>query len=95
LLVNPERAAIMLFGGLALMVLLGTRSIDRKSAARNPEGWARFQAVTSNIPFAALIQGRTKLVVGELLVPLLVGLGVALATGFFHAQLFGVAAFAL
>lgn len=95
LLVNPERVALMLFGGLALMVLLGTRSIDRKGAARNPEGWARFAAVTSNVPFAALIQGRQKLVFAELAAPLVVGLGAALAFGFFHAQLFGVAAFAL
>jgi uncharacterized membrane protein len=95
LLANPEAAAIMLFGGLALMVLLGTRSIDRKGAARNPENWARFAAATSNIPFAALIQGRTKLALGELALPLAVGLAAALATGFFHAQLFGVAAFHL
>jgi uncharacterized membrane protein len=66
LFANGERFAIMLFGGLGLMVLFGTRSIDRKSQARNPEGWARFAAVTSNVPFAAIVQGRNKLVLSEL-----------------------------
>jgi uncharacterized membrane protein len=93
LLVNPEPVSIMLFGGLAAMVLLGTRSIDRKCAARNPEGWARFAAVTSNVPFAAIIQGRNKVALGDMILPLVVGLAVAGAVGYFHAQLFGVAAF--
>jgi uncharacterized membrane protein len=56
----------MLFGALGLMVLFGTRSIDRKGAARNPEGWAKFAAVTSNVPFAAIIQGRNKIVLSEM-----------------------------
>jgi uncharacterized membrane protein len=95
LLFNPEPVSIMLFGGLAFMVLFGTRSIDRKSAARNPEGWAPFAAATSNIPFAAIGQGRNKFAVGEMVAPLIVGLAVAGSVGYFHAQLFGVAAFRL
>lgn len=66
LFANGERFAVMLFGALGLMVLLGTRSIDRKTAARDPEGWARFAAVTSNIPFAAIVQRRNKLALGEI-----------------------------
>jgi uncharacterized membrane protein len=63
---NGERFALMLFGALGLMALLGARSIDRKTRARDPEAWARFAAVTSNVPFAAIIQGRNKLVLGEI-----------------------------
>ena len=93
LIANGEGTSLMLFGGLAAMVLFGTRSIDRKSAARDPEGWARFKAVTSNVPFAAILQGRNRLAVGEIVVPVLVALAVFGATLWFHRVFFGVAPF--
>jgi hypothetical protein len=43
LLLNGERFAVMLFGALALMAVLGARSIDRKGAARDPEGWEKLR----------------------------------------------------
>lgn len=92
-LVNGERFALMLFGGLALMAVFGARSIDRKGAARNPEGWEKFAAVTSNLPFAAIAQGRNKLVLGELGWRLLLAIAIAVTIGLFHRQIFGVAAF--
>ncbi len=93
LLANGERFALMLFGGLGLMVLLGTRSIDRKGAARDPEHWARFAALTSNIPFAAILQGRNRLVWSEIHWRLLVGLAVFALIAGFHGVLFGVSVF--
>ncbi|MGE0664465.1 MAG: NnrU family protein [Hyphomonadaceae bacterium] len=93
LLVNGERFALMFFGALGLMVVLGTRSIDRKGAARDPEGWAKFEAVTSNAPFMAITQGRNRLDIGEIGWRGLVGLAIAVAIALFHRQLFGVAAF--
>jgi uncharacterized membrane protein len=92
-LANGEGASLLLFGGLAAMALLGTRSIDRKSAARDPEGWARFSAVTSNVPFAAILQGRNRLAIGEIAMPLLLAAGVFAAVLWFHRVLFGVAPF--
>ncbi|MGE3930521.1 MAG: NnrU family protein [Hyphomonadaceae bacterium] len=93
LLANGERFAPMLFGALGFMALYGTRSIDRKTAARDPEAWARFAAVTSNVPFAAIAQGRNRLALGEWALGLAAGLAVFLLLGFFHRQLFGAAAF--
>jgi uncharacterized membrane protein len=93
LMANGELTSLLLFGGLAAMVLIGTQSIDRKSAARDPEGWARFKAVTSNVPFAAILQGRNRLAVGEIVVPVLVALVVFGATLWFHRVFFGVAPF--
>jgi uncharacterized membrane protein len=90
---NGERFALMLFGALGVMVLLGVRSIDRKGAARNPEGWARFAAATSNIPFAAILQGRNKLVLGEIGWRLLVAIAVFIGVGMAHRLLIGVAVF--
>ncbi len=87
LMVNGERIGIMLFGALAAMVLFGARSIDRKGAARDPEGWARFAAVTSNAPFAAIIQGRNKLDLGEIGWRGLVGVAAAFAVAWIHGQI--------
>lgn len=93
LLANGERFAVMLFGGLGLMVLLGTRSIDRKGAARDPENWARFAALTSNLPFAAIVQRRNRLVWAEIHWRALAGLAVFALIAGFHGVLFGVSVF--
>jgi uncharacterized membrane protein len=94
LLVNGERFAVMLFGALGLMVVLGARSIDRKGRERDPVAWARFEDVTSNAPFAAIAQGRNKLVVGEIGWRALAGLVVAVLIALAHERLFGASAFA-
>ncbi|MBS0385966.1 MAG: NnrU family protein [Proteobacteria bacterium] len=93
LLANGERWAVMLFGALGAMVLFGTRSIDRKGAARDPDGWAKFAAATSNIPFGATVQRRNKLAFSELWWRLLIALVVFLAVGLAHRSLFGAAVF--
>jgi uncharacterized membrane protein len=58
---NGHLAALILFGGLALEALLGTRRIDAKRLMRDPEGYGRFLAATSNLPFAAIVSGRQRL----------------------------------
>ncbi|MGE0045250.1 MAG: NnrU family protein [Hyphomonadaceae bacterium] len=92
LLANGERFAVMMFGVFGLMALLGTRSIDRKSAARDPEHWAKFAAVTSNVPFAAIVQGRNRIVWSELGWRPLVALAAYAAIAYGHAWLVGVPA---
>ena len=93
LFANPEVASIMLFGGLAAMAVLGTRSIDRKSAARNPAQWETFRAATSNIPFAAIAQGRNKLALGEMAPRLVIALLAFAAMAYFHEPVFGARVF--
>lgn len=58
---NGHLAALVLFGGLALEALLGTRRIDAKRLRRDPVTYGRFLAATSNLPFAAIIAGRQRL----------------------------------
>lgn len=87
LLANGAAYQVMLFGSLGLMSLYGTRSIDRKSAARDPEGWARFAAATSNVPFAAILQGRNRLVFSELWLRLLAALALFALAAAVHGWL--------
>jgi len=93
LLMNGERFAVMLFGALGAMSLYGARSIDRKRARLNPEAWARFEAVTSSVPFAAILQRRNRLDLGSIWWRALVGALVFVLAALFHRQLAGVAAF--
>lgn len=58
---NGDLASLLLFGGLAVLALGGTLAIDAKRRARDPEGFARLEAVTSNVPFAAIREGRTRI----------------------------------
>lgn len=94
LFANPETSSLMLFGGLAVMALLGTRSIDRKSQARDPAHWDAFRNVTSNVPFAAIVQGRNRFAIGETLPRMLVALIAFGAVGYWHGVMFGQKAFA-
>lgn len=93
-LVNGDGASLVLFGGLALLALIGSRSIDAKRAKRDPEAWARFSAVTSWLPFAAIAQGRASLSLGEIgWWRLLLGLVLyALLVSGLHLLVFGVSA---
>jgi uncharacterized membrane protein len=63
---NGDLASLILFGGLAMLALLGTRAIDAKRRARDPQGFARFAEVTSNLPFAALAAGRNRLAFADI-----------------------------
>jgi uncharacterized membrane protein len=90
LIVNGNLASLWFFGSLCLTALVGTRDIDRKRQRSNPESFARYRAVTSNFPFAAIVAGRNQLVLRELLLP--AGIGVALTALLltFHQRLFHV-----
>jgi uncharacterized membrane protein len=56
--------ALILFGGLLVLALVGTISMDRRKRS-NPD-WPRFAAVTSHIPFVAIAQGRNRIVWREI-----------------------------
>jgi uncharacterized membrane protein len=59
LISNGDTASVIFFGTFGLVSLLGTITMDiRKRAEANPR-WKTFYATTSNVPFAALIAGKT------------------------------------
>jgi uncharacterized membrane protein len=64
LLARGERAATVFFGGFLVLAVLGTVLMDRRKSAN--ADFQRFKAVTSNIPFVAIAQGRNRIVWREI-----------------------------
>lgn len=64
---NGDQASALFFGTFLFLALAGTVSIDAKRKRRDPEQWGRFVGVTSNIPFAAILTGRNRLRLAEVL----------------------------
>jgi len=93
LLVNGDRASIMLFGAMFVLSLCGTASIDAKRKRALGPTWDAFTAQTSNVPFGAIAGGRQRLNLGEIgwwRIALAVAVWAVLTWA--HPMLFGVAA---
>jgi uncharacterized membrane protein len=89
LLVTGHVASILFFGTLLLTALRGTSSIDEKRLRTNKAEFTRYLEVTSNVPFAAIIQGKNRLVWSELWVPVVIA-GLLLAVILhLHLRAFG------
>jgi uncharacterized membrane protein len=58
---NGDLGSLVFFGLLAALALGGTVLIDRKKQLALGSNWSRLAQVTSNVPFAALVAGRTGL----------------------------------
>ena len=58
---NGTPRGVVFFGLLALLALGGTVLIDHKKRLALGSNWVRLAEITSNLPFAALIAGRTRL----------------------------------
>jgi len=89
---NGDSAAIVFFGALLVTALAGMPSIDAKLARRDPSAWEALSGTTSVVPFAAIAQGRNRIVVREIgwVIP---GIGVVawVLMLVVHQWLFGVA----
>jgi uncharacterized membrane protein len=66
ILVNGDRAGLVLFTAMLLLAVFGTTSIDAKRRRALGEKWDAFAAQTSNIPFAAIAAGRQSLKLSEI-----------------------------
>jgi uncharacterized membrane protein len=93
LLVNGDRASIVLFGSMLALALFGTSSIDAKRKRALGATWDAFAAETSNVPFGAILRGRQRLRLGEIgWWRIALGAGVWAILTLAHPLLFGVAA---
>jgi uncharacterized membrane protein len=91
IIANGDWASIVFFGTFGILSLFGTVLMDRKIAARVGEtAWTPFSSATSNLPFAAIVGGRNRLVFAELWPPILVGSVVYLLLFWAHPWIAGV-----
>ena len=63
---NGDAASVMLFGWLTALALGGTVLLDLKKRRTMGEAWTAFAQGSSNVPFAALVAGRTKVGLAEI-----------------------------
>jgi uncharacterized membrane protein len=61
-----DLASLVFFGGFLILALAGTALIDARKADALGEDWARFAAVTSNVPFSAIVEGRNHFSAAEI-----------------------------
>lgn len=90
LIANGDGVSVIFFGTFLILGLVGGVLIDRKKQASLGAGWQPFAAVTSNVPFAAIAAGHNRLVLKELIAPILVGLVTYVGLFLVHPWLSGV-----
>lgn len=66
LLANGDEASLIFFGSIAVLAFAGTFLIDARRTRENAPGWGVFLQATSNLPFAAIVERRQKLSLGEI-----------------------------
>ena len=90
-LANGDVASLLFFGSLGTLSLWGTYLIDAKKARTMGAAWTAFAHATSNVPFAAIVQGRNRLVIRELIAPFVAGIVLYALVLWGHVYVSGVA----
>jgi uncharacterized membrane protein len=94
LLARGDLASLVFFGGFVALAGIGTLLIDARKRASLGDDWKRFAAVTSNVPFGAIVGGRNRFVPGEIGWKRIgVGLALYALLLFAHPYLFGARAY--
>lgn len=92
ILARGDTRSVVFFGGFLALAGIGTLLMDSRKRS-NPD-WARFAALTSNVPFVAIAQGRNRVVWREIgWQRPLIGLAVFAAVFLAHGWLFGARAY--
>ena len=88
---NGDFKSLIMMGGILILSLGGTFSIDAKIRRNQPEDWRCLKEVTSNLPFAAVAAGRAGLTLRSIgWVAPVVGVIAYLLLLWLHPWLFGV-----
>jgi len=91
---NGDAASVVFFGTFFVLAVLGTFSIDAKRARKMGEAWTGFAQRTSNIPFGAILTGRSSLKLADVFgLRQLAALAAFVAVLFVHHWAFGVSPF--
>jgi len=87
---NPDVAALLLFGAITTLGLIGTWHIEARRKAQYGEDWERFTANTSVVPFAAIASGRASVTLAEIgWWRIALGLGAYVSMIFTHIYMIG------
>ena len=88
-LLAPHLAGAVFMGGFAVLGIAGARHQDARNLATRGRAYADYVAVTSIVPFAAVLAGRQRLAGSELPVAgFAIGLAVAVVLRLAHGSLF-------
>lgn len=91
LLANGNIASILLFGSLLILALGGIAHIEARRRASGDPAWQRLTAVTSIVPFGAIVTGRARFSFSPLdWTRLALGLGLYALLLYVHGPVFGV-----
>jgi len=90
LISRGDVASLIFFGGFLLLAVSGTVLQDRRKDRVIGVDWQRFESVTSNVPFAAIIGGRNQFRFDEIgWRKVFAGLALYFVLAFLHPYLFG------
>jgi len=88
---NPRPGELFLFGSLFVVGFFGAYHQDRRKAREKGDEFKEFQKKTSILPFAALVQGKTRLELRDFsFIVLVIVLIAFVAMLYLHGRLFGV-----
>ena len=90
MIANGDTISIVFCATFLVLSGAGTVLIDAKKARALGDAWLPYRDQTSNVPFAAIISGRNRLVLGELWLPLVVGIALYVALIYGHYWVGGV-----
>ena len=94
LLARGDLKSLVFFGSFAVLASVGALLMDRRKQRSLGENWARFDAVSSNLPFVAILQGRNRFDAREIgLRNPAIGLALYALFFWFHPALFGIRAY--
>lgn len=65
LIANGDLASIVFFGTFAIVSFVGMLSMDARKRQQEGEAWQGFFETTSNIPFAAIVTGKTRFTLSD------------------------------
>jgi uncharacterized membrane protein len=88
---NGSLGDVFLFGSLFVVGFFGSYHQDKRKAREKGEAYVTFQGQTSIFPFAAVVQGKTRLEAKDFSIPFVVIAVLAFVSAFlFHENLFGL-----
>jgi uncharacterized membrane protein len=89
---NGHAAAVLLFGSLAFLAIVGSAHIDARKARTAGAAWQTYAAQTSHFPFVAALQGRTRIAWSEIgWGPVVLGIVIYLVLLLLHEPVIGIA----